>query len=706
MKDYVLVFTEGADLYNLEKQLKNFSESKIVKIDGKEDFASLDYCINEAASLGYDSFHFISSFNDWAALDESINEEYGHLIETKVVPAIFHRKFTEADTQNVSSVITNWSQLPKAPYLISISPFNLLNFNKNGTSEVKEKVDFLEGLRKTVVKNEQVLAKQRYFPIIPSSDMAIYGKAGIGITADEALSIAKECESNITYKNSLDKFFANSALIEERQPTQQNEATITQNDMCPSARIQVKLSEQNFVDTVLQRLGLFLLKTGDTQQNTKVAERPVVFLGEEDAINIISKQHSQGKLPVYFAKFPSKAGHFNSNMQFAEKLRQANSRIKPISDFSSEEATRLANEDFAFSGARSFDNVDNYLFQILMVNNWNINNNVNIDARQFTTNIIQNINAQQGWKTIGEFLSKGLLIDQLQADVKDTWADWLISGGKHVAKMATNAGGYRDEKLAQRANMMAAISGDPSKVPHPSDGKYYQIEDKTFTEKEFKALPKEQQSQAKEIGFGALPQEKQKLLLDNYKKKIDSMTAGVNSLLKQQVNSRVAGMRKNDWYSTQGHQIADRVSREEKLKQAEKAFNQCKILLDQDRNSDGNYLSPEKKRQVLQLAQDSQSLINNIKGTDRHDYSEDDGTNLNLYNQMLDNAEKLGISSLSARTISNSISKEQAVTNKQGLVNKKQNQQKLEPSEEEQLVLYNQFVKQDEYGQLRQLLLS
>ena len=47
----LVIFTENADNYNLNKQLQFFSESKIVKVNSQENFSALDFAIKEVVML-------------------------------------------------------------------------------------------------------------------------------------------------------------------------------------------------------------------------------------------------------------------------------------------------------------------------------------------------------------------------------------------------------------------------------------------------------------------------------------------------------------------------------------------------------------------------------------------------------------------------------------------------------------------------------
>jgi hypothetical protein len=81
--DLLVVFTKGVDEYNLNKQLKNFTESEIVKINSKPNYEILNSMAEMAYENGYDSFHYLTESSDWAELDFEFKKEYS-----------MHRKFS------------------------------------------------------------------------------------------------------------------------------------------------------------------------------------------------------------------------------------------------------------------------------------------------------------------------------------------------------------------------------------------------------------------------------------------------------------------------------------------------------------------------------------------------------------------------------------------------------------------------------------
>lgn len=694
MNSYTLVFTENADIYNLNKQLQFFSESNIVKVNSQENFSALDYAIKEAARLGYDSFNFITSNENWAQLDETIQEEYGHLfIETRVIPAIFKRKLNE-DTQvsnkpqlvRNAQEISNFIKAHKAyPQVITIVPFNLLTF-KNGTDTaiVDSIIAELEKLEKDVIANTQIgnfkklYALSRYHPVIPSSDMVIYGGAKGGLTADEAVSIAKTFSTNQKFKGLFEdaKFVGDDVGANAAQ---------TQN----SVNIENKLSDQNYVDSLLMKLKLFEQKTSENSN----PKEPVLFIVEQDvAKNVFEKAVTNGNRNVYYYVIQNtKLAHFTSNQDFLNNFNQAYQNIKPANQLAADEIEKLKNQKY--SGA-DFDKVDDYLFQILVVNNWNIQNHVQVDARQFNTNIVQNISIQQGWQSIGDMVSKGLLLDQFQQEFSGTQGEWAIKGAKHIAKMATNAGGYRDEKLKKRANIVGALTPDIAKIPHPTQQKYYKLEDKTLTQEQYSQLPKSKREKAIQIGFQDLDRNMQKKLLDDYTQRVNSASSWFKNAAQKTINSKISGDRQNQWLSTQAQQQADNTSRDEKIEQLKKIAGTCQAQLK------SQSLPDNRKEQIKGLESLATRLITQLQSTNPTDTQEspESGYNLTIYNQTMELAQKLGFttSNIDNQKVRPDIQSKNELANKQW--------DALSESEKTQLLLYNQFRNTQNYDKLRTLL--
>lgn len=133
-KDFLLVYTKGVDTYNMNKQLRNFTESDIFMLDQEASYYSLVTMAEEAEKRGYDSFHYISMDEDWQDLDFEFKKEFTMFKETGVIPAQFgYNRLREAD-----AATTN--QLPQG--LIAL-PFDYIQYNGDSISD-KTKNAFAE----------------------------------------------------------------------------------------------------------------------------------------------------------------------------------------------------------------------------------------------------------------------------------------------------------------------------------------------------------------------------------------------------------------------------------------------------------------------------------------------------------------------------------------------------------------------------------
>ena len=99
-KDLLVVFTKDIDEYNLNKQLKNFTESEVVKIESEPSYEILNSMAEMAYENGYNSFHYLTESSDWAELDFEFKKEYSMFKEAGVIKGNYGKaRLTEADTQ-------------------------------------------------------------------------------------------------------------------------------------------------------------------------------------------------------------------------------------------------------------------------------------------------------------------------------------------------------------------------------------------------------------------------------------------------------------------------------------------------------------------------------------------------------------------------------------------------------------------------------
>lgn len=118
MKDYLLVFTENVDEYNMKKQLRFYPESDIYRYNLTENYDTIIEAAYEAKMKGYDSFHVISMSEDWAEMDFDIKKEIRVFKEVGVIKANYgFKRFKEADAQPT-----------QVKPIATVFPYNLIPF--------------------------------------------------------------------------------------------------------------------------------------------------------------------------------------------------------------------------------------------------------------------------------------------------------------------------------------------------------------------------------------------------------------------------------------------------------------------------------------------------------------------------------------------------------------------------------------------------
>lgn len=580
MKDYVLVFTEGADLYNLEKQLKFFPESYIFRAPCSDDYYTLENCINEALAKGYDSFHWITIREDWAELEDELNKEIKGFKELKVIPATYGKaRLSEAANNNTVEI----------QHSIVVFPYNLLKFQggKPKWADIKPAGKFIHGF-------------------IPLSDAKLFG-AQIqqhDVNCDEAYVLAYQ------YADQFDRNIKTSQF-DAIWGGKNEEGAVIVDSRSENAQTPVSIGDPNFLSLVLN-------KSGAIQQGKILPTE--VFIEEDwvEPLQTQAKSFTQAYIRIVGIK-GTKTG-FKRNQQFINLYHQMENSVMKLSP---EEKAKFQNVDYeniplgGVRQPRTLDSVDNYIFQILQLNNYNVTNNITNNIRQqFTNNNYTQICVANGWQTIGEGIKNALLIDQLQNDVEGTWAEWLIKGGKHAAKMATNAGGYRDEQNQKLANVVAAFTKDPTKIPRPEN----------------------------DPNWSKLSYEEKQKRLDDYQLRVAKSQALMNHLLKKRNDQMLTDKQRDEAFNQQSYQLGSETQIAQQSKQISNVLNFCQTQLENDNLDKG------KRDQLEKLRSQARQLLTNLSNSDIHDYSDKDrrdGTeynskNLDAYMQLLGLAQNLG----------------------------------------------------------------
>lgn len=133
MKDYLLVFTENVDEYNMRKQLRFYPESDIYRYELQENYDTIIEAAYDALSMGYDSFHVISMNEDWAEMDYDIKKEIRAFKEVGVIKANYgFKRFREA------------GQIVDNRKIATVFPYNLIPLNqKNADLSMEKSIEAL-----------------------------------------------------------------------------------------------------------------------------------------------------------------------------------------------------------------------------------------------------------------------------------------------------------------------------------------------------------------------------------------------------------------------------------------------------------------------------------------------------------------------------------------------------------------------------------
>lgn len=188
MKDFLIVFTKGVDKYNLNKQLKNFTESTIFKIDNEPDYFTLYETAKMAYERGYDSFHYLTESEDWADLDFEFKKEFYMFEEAGVIKGNYGKARL---TENVQY------DIEKNPMLV-IFPANYAHFNG---PEMKQ--GFAQAINSLPNKKHPNLYLILPLPITQNQNKSV------GLTAGEAFELFED----ITKYKIKDCFLPNNIRI-------------------------------------------------------------------------------------------------------------------------------------------------------------------------------------------------------------------------------------------------------------------------------------------------------------------------------------------------------------------------------------------------------------------------------------------------------------------------------------------------------------
>ena len=346
--DLLVVFTKDVDKYNLKKQLRNFTESEIVEIDGYPRYEILSSMAEMAYENGYDSFHYLTESSDWAELDFEFKKEFSMFKEAGVIKGNYGRaKFTEADTRN-----------PNEPLFVFF-PANFARFDANE----KIKIQFLNAIKSYANYEPKYL-------LLPAPQGSFTNK-NAGLSAGEAFELFEDI-----VKSDIKKLFK------------------------PNNIRYIKLEDTSF----LNGFGL-------TPQSSPRYLGPESWTKYYSAaIQNIKQNYSftPERESSYFSEY-SDNNALNRNSQFSNKLSEfindlkANSINTPLDETDKAIINNISNEIKTEK--------QNYVNQCFNIAIYNITNNIDIQNNtQINVNIGQ-INVNNGLQILGSVTSNLLDIN-------------------------------------------------------------------------------------------------------------------------------------------------------------------------------------------------------------------------------------------------------------------------------------------------------
>lgn len=392
--DLLVVFTKDVDEYNLNKQLKNFTESEIVKIKSGPSYEILNSMAEMAYENGYDSFHYLTESSDWAELDFEFKKEYSMFKEAGVIKGNYGKtRLVEADTQTGN---------PKDPLFVFF-PANFARFDANE----KIKIQFLNAIK----------ANAKYEPkylLLPAPQGNFSNKCA-GLSAGEAFELFEDI-----VKSDIKKLFK------------------------PNNIRYIKLEDTSF----LNGFGL------TPQSNPRYLGPTTWTKYYSAALKMIKQNYSftPDEASAQFSEYNDE-NSFNRNSQFSNKLSEfinelkANSINTPLDENDKAIINNIANEIKTEK--------QNYVNQCFNIAIYNITNNIDIQNNtQINVNIAQ-ININNGLQVIGSVANNLLDVDGNLEATKGTIYNAGIRALQYGARRVfTN----RDKAYQDAADAKAALS--------------------------------------------------------------------------------------------------------------------------------------------------------------------------------------------------------------------------------------------------------
>lgn len=349
-KDLLVVFTKDIDEYNLNKQLKNFTESEIVRINSEPNYESLYASAKSAYETGFESFHYLTESSDWAELDFEFKKEFSMFKEAGVIKGNYGKKrLTEADNQQ---------QIINDPLFV-IFPTGFAKFNGETI-----KNQFINAIKEEAPKH-----KQKYL-LLPKPQ-GVFENKSAGLTADEAYELF-----NDVAKTGIGDLFKNKKVVD--------------------------LNDQNF----LNGFGL-------TPQSNPTYLGPTCYESNFQTALSIAKQNrdytKDPRLTAQYKDYEDNGNEANRNTEFSRALSSYINNLKAES--SSEPLNENDKAILNNIPKTVVTDKQNYVNQCFNIAIYNITNNIDIQNNtQINVNIAQ-ININNGLQIIGSVANTLLDVD-------------------------------------------------------------------------------------------------------------------------------------------------------------------------------------------------------------------------------------------------------------------------------------------------------
>lgn len=407
MKDYLVVFTEGVDKYNLEKQLKNFNESYIARYNCKPDFDLLYENAKWAYEHNYDSFHYITESLDWQELDLDFKKEFYMFESAGVIKGNYGKsKFYEADTANNQQGASPQGSKPQKE-LLAIFPANYARFKQ----EVLD-ADFVQALNQSFA-DPSFTNKVLLLPALGSQEAA--NDKSIGLSAGEAYALF--------------------------------------NDVCKNNKINV---------------GEEYLRCGkadgtvDIISSLKFNPQTTTILGPNDLVTNISRANKvlngaatnvNPNLNAYFASYKDSA---ERNLQFTKALEEYVNNLR----------NQVDKENLNQNDEQIVNNVGNelktdkqkYVINCFTTAIYNQTNNIDITNNTNINVHIDQINVQMGMDSLAAVTSALLDVEGNLEATQGTIYNSAIQAVRTGARQLFNVGGRQDKFYKDAANAKGALS--------------------------------------------------------------------------------------------------------------------------------------------------------------------------------------------------------------------------------------------------------